>query len=228
MLLTPSGDVRTLTRTAAAAAVAALVTGALPFLAATPASAAGSPRAPKVAVTAGDTKVYAVAGRPDTLPDDVRTSVLATLATYLRTTATRTRTPAAADAALAPVLTPTAATRLAGPDRATLLDEGLPAPTGKVKVAATPVTLTALADDGGTVVLVTAGIDATTTVPTKSGKVTVHRTGALVLVPVDGAWKIQGYQLEVERTGRKLGTVAGTPVTTVAPAPASTAPAAGT
>lgn len=198
------------------ALVVAAALGVLGLLGPSPASAA--PRGPKVAVAVGDTKVFAVGGKPDALPADVRTGVLTTVTAYLRATATRVADPAAADAALTPLMTAGAAARLAGPDRGTLLDEGLPAPTGKVTVTADPVGLTALADDGGSVVLVTADLDATTVVPTRAGKVRVHRTGALVLVPDAGSWKVQGYQLTVERSGRKLGTAAGTPVTTLAPA----------
>ena len=226
MLLTRHRTTRTTSR-AVLAATGLVVAGSLVALGAAPASAAKAPKAPKapkVVVTAGDTKVYAAAGAPGDLPADVRTGVLATLTTYLRTTATATKSPADADAALTPLLTTTAAARLSGTDRGTLLDEGLPAATGKVTVAVAPVPLTALTGDGGAVVLVTAGVDATTTVPTKAGKVAVHRTGTLVLTPVDGTWKIQGYELAVQRSGRKLGAVAGTPVTTVPAAPAPTTP----
>ncbi len=204
----------------ATALVGALAAGALVLPGTGPALAAKAPKAPKVAVTAGDVKVYAVAGKPDALPDAVRTGVLATIAAYLKTAGT-TQAPTAADTALAPLMTAAAAGRLTGTDRVTLLDEGLPTATGKVKVASAPVGLTALADDGGAIVLVTAGLDATTTIPTAKGKVTVHRKGSLVLVPDAGTWKIQGYDLAVERVGKKLGPTAGT---TVPAAPTTTTP----
>ncbi len=173
-------------------------------------------------IAPGAVTVYKVGEAPDTIPDDVRNAVMATLTGYVNAaTVTPLRKGAVDDAGLATALAPAVAARLAGPDRAVLVDEGLPKATSRVKVAATPVALTGLADGAGTVVVVTANVDATTTTKTAKGRLVIKRTGDLVLEPDNGTWKITGYTLNVVRAGRAA---IPTPTTTVPAAPAAAAP----
>jgi hypothetical protein len=183
----------------------------LPILVTLPAGAAKAPKSP-VTVTPGDANIFTVAGTPPAFPDDVKAAVLAAVAAYLKAASLTAAQKGVSDATgLATLLTGPAAARLTSTDRATLLDEGLPRATGKVKITTAPVTLTGLADPDGHVVIVNAAINATTVLPTRSGTVTVKRTGDLVFAPDNGTWKIQGYTLTSERTGKKLGV---TPTTT--------------
>ncbi|GMU78402.1 MAG: hypothetical protein AMXMBFR46_11970 [Acidimicrobiia bacterium] len=204
------------------AAVAALAIAALAAVSgAPPAGAAKKPR-PVVSIVPGELTVYRVGDAPPTLPDSVRDKVMATLGAYVNAATVRPLQKGTVDdAALAGALGPSVTARLGGPDRAVLLDEGVPRATKKIVVAAAPVALTGLADAQGNVVVVTAGLDATTTTKTEKGKVSIKRTGELVLTPEADTWKITGYTLTVDRIGRGLGAPA-TPTATAAP----TAPAA--
>jgi len=178
-----------------------------------------------VQVPAGDLAVYRTGNDPQTLPDDVRDKVMAALTSYLNAAAVKPLKTGAADpAALATSLSPATAARLAGPDRAVLLDEGLPPSVSKIVVTAAPVALTGLADGQGNVVVVTAKLDVTTTTKTAKGKLTIKRTGDIVLTPDAGAWKIDGYSLTVDRVGKGLGAGATTTTTVTPAAPAATTP----
>ena len=85
-----------------------------------------------------------------------------------------------------------------------------------------PSTLSGLADANGNVVVVTAGLTTTTKTKTAKGAVKILRRGELVLSPDGDTWKIGGYDLLVDRTGKGLG-LAGVTTTTVAPATTGTA-----
>ena len=188
----------------------------------------GAARGPKavVKIAPGDTTVYATGGGPDALPGEVTTGVMAAIDAYLADAAARPlqKGRPGDEARLATVLSPAVMARLAGTDRAVLVDEGLPKATGTVKVMAKPVVLTGLADGSGKVVVVTAGLAATTRTRTAKGPVTITRTGDLVLQPDNGAWKIVGYALTVDRAGKGLGTAApAVPSTPAAPTPTSVA-----
>lgn len=188
-----------------------------------PAGAAKTPK-PVVTMTSGDVTVYKVGDAPDTIPDDVRNAVMATLTGYVNAaTVIPLQKGVVDDAGLATALAPAVAARLAGPDRAVLVDEGLPKAKSKskVKVSATPVALTGLADGAGSVVVVTATVDTTTTAKTTKGKLVIKRTGDLVLEPDNGTWKITGYTLNVDRAGKAMRPTTTTTVP-VAPAAAPT------
>jgi hypothetical protein len=103
------------------------------------------------------------------------------------------------------VVDPAVITRLGGPDRATLLDEGLPKAVGMFTTRARPVALTALADADGRIVVVTAQLTVDTIGKNERGRFHVVRTGELVLSPQpDGSWRIAGYDLTVDRSGKGL------------------------
>lgn len=211
-------------RSPRAAFVACTVaTAACLALVAAPAGAAKKPKA-VVAMTPGEVTVYKVAGDPQPLPDTVRDSVMATLTGYVNAATVKPlRKGAADDAALAGTLAPVVAARLAGPDRAVLVDEGLPKSVSKIKVGATPIALTGLVDGDGNVVLVTANLDSTTTTKTAKGKLSIKRAGELVLTPDNGTWKISGYTLTVDRLGKGVGPTTTTTVPAAAPTPTTAA-----
>lgn len=199
----------------------AVVVAASLALGTAPAGAAKKPK-PIVDMVPGEVTVYKVAGDPTPLPDDVRNAVMATLAGYVNAATVKPlqKGRAADDAVLAGTLAPVVAARLTGPDRAVLVDEGLPKAVSKIRVGATPIALTGLVDGDGRVVLVTAKLDSTTTTKTAKGKLSIKRAGELVLTPETGTWKISGYTLTVDRLGKGLGLT----TTTTAPAAPAAAP----
>lgn len=209
-------------RATVAALVAALAVGALAAFP-TGASAAKKPKA-VVKLAPGELTVYRVAGdNPATIPDEVRDKVIATLTAYMNAaTVNALKTGTVDEGALAGTLAPATVARAAGPDRAALVDEGLPVAVDRVTVKALPITLSGLADADGRVVVVTAGVTATTRTKTEKGAVKITRKGEFVLSPEGDTWKIDGYDLVVDRTGKGLG-IAPVTTTTVAPAPTGTA-----
>lgn len=201
------------------AALLACVAAAIATVAiAPPAGAAKKPKA-VVKLAPGEVVVYKTADAPDALPADVQAAVMTTLTGYLNAATVKPLQKGKADdAALGATLALPVVARLAGADRAILVDEGLPKAVSKIKVSGAPVTLTGLADDAGSIVVVTAGIDTSTTTKSAKGPLGIARRGELVLEPDNGTWKITGYTLTVDRTGKG---VKATPTTTV---PAAAAP----
>jgi hypothetical protein len=110
--------------------------------------------------------------------------------------------------------------RVSGVDRAVMVDEGLPKVTGDLTVAAKPIDVLGLADQGGAIVLATASLDLEITgdAHVKAGPLKVVRRGDLVLAPdTSGAWKVTSFSVLVARTG------AGLDPTTTTAAPPTTA-----
>jgi hypothetical protein len=206
-------------RVRAATLLLATALAASVVLAAVPATA--KPRKPVVKITVGDITVYKVGNDPQTIPDDVRTKILAAVSTYVNAATVKPlQTGAVDDAALATTLGPAATQRAAGLDRVTLVDEGIPKAKGRIRVNTLPVKLTALADASGRIVVVTAVLDSIARTRTAKGAVTISRKGELVFTPEGDTWKIDGYDLAVERSGKGLGlsttattAVPGTPAT---------------
>jgi hypothetical protein len=204
-----------------ACALATVVAVGALFVTAGPAAAKKKPK-PLVQITVGDATVYRVGNDPQTIPDDVRAKVITSLASYVNAATVKPlQTGAVDEARLATALGPAAAQRMTGADRGTLVDEGLPKASGRIVVSALPVALTGLADADGRIVVVTARLDSTAKAPTKKGGITIARKGELVFTPEGDAWKIDGYDLAVERSGKALALP--TTATTVAPAPAAPA-----
>ena len=133
------------------------------------------------------------------LPDDVLNGVLTTLNRYLDGALVAPLRSGRTAADLDALFTPAAAVRLAGPDRATLVDEGQPGPAGRVGVDDASARLTGLLDESGTVSLVAATVDVVIRAGPRSATTRVARSGELVLVPDRGAWRIDGYDLRVTR-----------------------------
>ena len=165
----------------------------------------------------GELAVAAV-GAPLEFPTDVRDLVLSTLGAYVdHGVVTPLRKGTANEATLATVFDTAALARLAGADRALLLDEALPKAVGKVSVTTPPVSMTALVDADGKVTLVSATVGLSVAAQTKTGALEILHSGSFVLAPdAAGAWKITGWTLGTERGGKALGpttttTVAATP-----------------
>jgi hypothetical protein len=171
---------------------------------------------PVAKFTVGDVTMYKVGNNPATIPDDVRSKVLAALSTYVNAATVKPlQTGVVDDAALASALGPAATQRATGLDRGTLVDEGIPKATGRIVVNTLPVKLTGLADANGAVIVVTARLDSIARTRTERGAITIARKGDLVFTPDGDSWKIDGYDLAVERSGK--GLVAPTTATTAVP-----------
>jgi hypothetical protein len=106
-----------------------------------------------------------------------------------------------------------AASRLDGPERSALFEEGMP-PTTIKRARAFPVSFTGLSDANGSFVLVTAGFGFVLDGENDQGKVKITRTSELTFLPEGGTWRITGYDIVVVREG---GTTAATTTTAKAP-----------
>ena len=142
-------------------------------------------------------------GTPKTFSADARDTALTAVETYVHdATVVALRKGTASDTTLAAVFDEAAVTRLAGTDRALLVDEGLPKAVGKIAVKSPPVALTALMDRDGTIVLITASVDLDIKAQSRRGTTTITRTGTLVLSPqADDSWRITSWTLHVARGG---------------------------
>lgn len=86
-----------------------------------------------------------------------------------------------------------------GPDRFAFIDENLP-PVSDLRKEAASAGFTALAGPDGVLSVVTAGLDLRVVGQVNGAPVRVVRTGELVLVPENGTWRIDGYDIRVVRT----------------------------
>ncbi len=165
-----------------------------------------------VALTVGDIRVES-GGPPTALPDPIRDAVMTTLRNYVNgavVTPLRTGT-AAAD--LPTVFTTAAAARVSAPgvDHEALVDDGLPQVTGAITSENAPVKLVGLAEGDGSIVLVSAEIGLVVHGKVKGGTVDVTRRAQLVLANDNGTWKIDGWDVGVQRSAPGI-----TPTTTTA------------
>ena len=194
--------------------MSALLATTVAFATAAPASA--KTKKPIAKITIGDVTVYKVGNNPDTIPDDVRAKILAVVSTYVNAATVKPlQTGVVDDASLATTLGAAATQRATTLDRLTLVDEGIPKATGRIVVNTLPVKLTALADGDGRIVVITARLDSIARTRTERGAITISRKGDLVFTPEGDTWKIDGYDLAVERSGK--GLVAPTTATTAVP-----------
>jgi hypothetical protein len=138
------------------------------------------------------------------LPDDVHAAVHGVVFRYLRDAVLTPMRDGAPGPGLDHIATDVARARLLGPDRAALLDEGLP-PSEAVVADRAEARLTGLAGHDGApaIVVATVEIDAH---GDGDGRPTVQRRGELVLVPAGAGWLIDGYTMSVTRTAGDLTT----------------------
>jgi hypothetical protein len=157
-----------------------------------------------VQLTLGELLVESVNPFNATFPTDASDAALAVVEAYVHeATVLPLRNGAVTQTALPELFDDAAVTYLAtATDRAVLFDEGLPKAVGKVTVEGVPVALTVLLDNNKAPKLLTATLDLEIEAQSKTGLMTVHRTGSLVLSPqLDGSWKITAWTLHVERAG---------------------------
>ena len=111
---------------------------------------------------------------------------------------------------LAPVFAAAAVDRLNGPDRAALVDEGLPK-ASDVKVQTATASVSVLADRNGEIALVWAGIRIDVTAIVADTPVAIERTGELMLGLEGDDWKINAYDISVSRNTPEGTTTTQTP-----------------
>lgn len=173
-----------------------------------------------VNLAAGPTTLHTVSFAGGTFSPDVSAAIMTTLGEYAESAmVTPLRKGKPASAALANVFDAPALARLSGPDRAVVLDEGLPRAVGKIGVSSPPIPLTGLADASGNTILVSADVKLTAKARTEKGVIGVTRAGTFVLAPdASGIWKITGWTLTTDRRG---------PGTSVAPTTTGTKESSG-
>ena len=98
---------------------------------------------------------------------------------------------------LAPLFTAAALDRLNGPDRAALVDDGVPG-ASEVSLDKAIASLTALVGPEG-VHLIVAGINVIVTGKVNGTPIVVQHSGELTLVVDGDAWKISSYDVKVDR-----------------------------
>jgi hypothetical protein len=152
-------------------------------------------------VTGGD--VHAVRRPAPPFPEDVRAKVSATLQRYLDDAVARPLRSGQPAGDLGPVFTQAALARLNGPDRAALVDEGVPR-VARLQPDVATAALAALAGADQAVVVVTAAIELRLHTG-GADSVAIVRTGDLVLVPDGDAWRIDGYDIRAARDSAGAG-----------------------
>ncbi|MEZ5171672.1 MAG: hypothetical protein R3A49_13150 [Acidimicrobiia bacterium] len=100
---------------------------------------------------------------------------------------------------LAGLFTPFAATRLDGPDRESLIDAGIGPATADLMSNGAAANLTGLADKDGRIVVVAASLFVDIETQVEDGPVHITRSGEVVLVPEGFDWKIDSFDLAVQR-----------------------------
>jgi hypothetical protein len=110
---------------------------------------------------------------------------------------------------LGSIFTADAGPRLNGPDRPTLTDEGVPKITGDITPTTADCTLTALADNGSQIVLVSAALSLDLHAQVPGGDLHLVRKGDLLFANEGGAWRVAGFDMSVLRDGPGVQTAAG-------------------
>lgn len=151
-------------------------------------------------------------GPPVQLPEQTKTAIMATVASYVSNGLVKPLHTGAKASGVAALFDAGAGAQLAGPDGAVLFDADLPAMTGGVTAKAPPVPITALADANGMFVLASATLLLDTRAKAGNATYRILRQGEFVLAPDQGAWKITGYDFLVTRQGPGIDTTTSTAV----------------
>jgi hypothetical protein len=162
------------------------------------------PHGTKIEIPAGEVFSDTV-GDPVPFPEDQRQLLVEQVKNYVETASVHPLRSGRPATGLDRVFDPGAVMSLGGPDGTVMLDQGLPAVTGKLTAIAQPVVIYALADASGTWVMASAQVKLDVTGGVEDGKIRIHREGELLFVPDAGAWKVTAYDMFVERKGPGVG-----------------------
>lgn len=146
----------------------------------------------------GDPDIRAVRV-PAELPEDVQNEIRELLDRYLNTATLTPLRKGGAVADLGGVFSGQALERATGPDRAALVDDGLPR-MARMQLGDASARLTALLGPSG-VAVVAADIHVLVTGAVTGGALTIERTAELQLARDGDSWKVGGYDVSVTRTG---------------------------
>lgn len=142
-------------------------------------------------------------------PEAAQAGVLATMQAYLVVASLDPLRSGTPGADISPLFSGRAAPRAtAAPDRAALYDEGIP-PVESLRPEVADINLTGLVGPDGKVAVMAASYAVKINGITSGTPLVVQRNADFVLVPEDGAWKIDAYDVHASRT-----TPAGTTQTT--------------
>ena len=136
-------------------------------------------------------------------PDDATlANVQATLRGYFATAIVAPLRSGGPASDLSPFFTPVALERVAGPDRPTMVEEGLPPASRSITGEVTNVALGTVAGPDEVTAVVTARIDLRLHAVGPALDVDIVRQGELVLVLDGETWKIDGFQVRTSRDSR--------------------------
>ncbi|MFP5319373.1 MAG: hypothetical protein ACLGI2_13915 [Acidimicrobiia bacterium] len=133
------------------------------------------------------------------LPEDVRREIHDLLDRYLNEATVTPLRKGRAVEDLSEVFSGRALERASGPDRAALVDDGLPR-VARLHVGDASAQLTALVGPGGVAVMA-AAIHVLVSGAVPGGGLTVERTAELQLARDGDSWRVGGYDVSVTRTG---------------------------
>ena len=178
-------------------------TGAGPPTSATPRSPDTDPPTTTTTTTPAVDLVFVGLDPNGTAPpgDDVVAKVQATLRGYFADGILAPLRSGGPAPDLSPYFTPVVLERLAGPDRATMVEEGLPA-ARSVTADSTAVALNSVAGPDEVTAVIAARIDWKLHAVGPGLDVDIVRTGELVLVDAGDTWRIDGFQVRTTRDSR--------------------------
>ena len=163
----------------------------------------GSAGGPAVGFSLSAFDVHAAAPVAPEVVERAKAGVLTTLDAYLQRAVLAPLSPNGAVGDLGPVFTAPAATRLTGPDRAALVEEGVAGAEGPPQVAAAIASVAVLVDAGGRPVMAGAHLDLRVRADTDEGPLVVDRQGDFALVAEGDAanpvWKVDSYDIRTTR-----------------------------
>ena len=162
----------------------------------TPGPHAAAEAATPAAFTLGTIDLQAV-NAPAELPGLARAGLQGVLDRYINTAVVVPLRSGAPAGDLASIFGGAALERMTGPDRAALVDEGLPK-ASLVRVTSAHADLTALIGPDGIAVVV-AAIKLVVTGVVEGAPLTVERTGELLLAADGENWRVTGYDVRVSR-----------------------------
>ena len=169
-----------------------------------------------VALQAGNVSADS-AGPPVTVPSDLSQKVIGTIGDYLQVATVKPLRSGSPAGDLSGVFAGPALDRANGPDRAAVVDDGIPKVTGDLDVVAQPVAITGLGDQDGNLVALTAtlAVDVKSKPSGKEAPLHISRSGYFVFTPDSaGNWKVTAYKLGVTREGGGVDVPATTAATT--------------